>query len=100
MRRPPAVTTIDFETDPIRSRPQYPPAPVGVSILMPAEKKARYYAWGHPTGNNCTKSQGERALRETWRSGPLLFQNAKFDIDVAQTHMGCGPVVEYHDTMF
>lgn len=85
---------------PIMARPHYPPPPVGVSILLPGEKKARYYAWGHPTANNCTKLQATKALKQAWKSGPLLFQNAKFDIDVAQTHMDCGNVDEYHDTMF
>lgn len=99
MKRAPLVTVIDFETDPIQARPKYPPAPVGVSILPAGEKKARYYAWGHPAGNNCTKSQAQRALKLVWGDA-LLFQNAKFDIDVAQTHMGMGPVREYHDTMF
>ena len=102
MKRPPQVVTIDFETLPIEPRPRYPPKPVGVSILMPSEKKARYYAWGHPTENNCTLTQGKAALKQAWTAGyPLLFQNAKFDIDVAQTHMGVGQrMPEYHDTMF
>lgn len=102
MRRPPQVTTIDFETFPIQPRPHYPPKPVGVSILMPGEKRPKYWRWGHPTGNNCTQRQAESALKAAWKCGaPLLFQNAKFDIDVAQTHMGVGSVMpEYHDTMF
>jgi len=102
MKRPPQVVTIDFETFPIVPRPHYPPAPVGVSILMPSEKKAKYWRWDHPTGNNCTKRQGQEALKAAWKAGyPLLFQNAKFDIDVAQTHMGVPSAMpEYHDTMF
>lgn len=107
MRRPPPVTTIDFETDPIQARPEYPPKPVGVSIQRAGEKKPRYYAWGHYTGkNNCTRAEAQRALAEAWADRKkgirLLFQNAQFDVDVAVTHMGM--VVpewdEMDDTMF
>jgi len=101
MKRPPQVVTVDFETLPIQPRPQFPPEPVGVSILMPSEKKARYFAWGHPAVNNCTKRQGAAALKTAWTAGyPLLFQNAKFDISVAQEKLGLPFPKEYHDTMF
>lgn len=88
MKRPPQTIVVDFETDPIEARPNYPPKPVGVSIRWPG-KKSKYYAWGHYTGgNNCTKEDGLRALKEVWAS-PLrkLFHNAKFDYDVAMEHM-------------
>lgn len=101
--RPPAVTVVDFETMPIQARPAYPPVPVGVSIKTPQDKKARYYAWGHPTENNCSKRDAARALHQVWRADPpLLFHNAKFDRDVAETHMDCPalPWHRYHDTMF
>lgn len=103
MKKPPQVTVIDFETLPIEARPAYPPQPVGMSIKCPEDKKAKYYAWGHPTENNCTKAEACRVLRGVWGgSSPLLFHHAKFDVDVAQTHMGCGPIVweRVHDTMF
>lgn len=107
MKRPPLVTTIDFETDPIQPRPEYPPKPVGVSIQRYNEKKPRYYAWGHYTGeNNCTKAQAQKALAEAWEDrkhgARLLFQHAQFDVDVAVTHMGM-PLPsweEMDDTMF
>lgn len=102
MRRAPTVTTVDFEGFAIERRPEYPPVPVGVSIKRPQDKKARYYAWGHPTENNCTKRDAVRALREVWDSNsPVLFHHAKFDMDVAATHMDC-PVLPWervHDTM-
>jgi len=98
----PAPVTIDFETLGIQKRPLYPPCPVGVSIKYPG-KPAKYYGWGHPTGNNCTWAQGYKALSKAWKHHDgLLFQNGKFDVDVATTHMG----VEMpnwrriHDTMF
>lgn len=102
MKRPPPVTVVDFETNPIEPRPEYPPRPVGVSIKKPGQKP-RYFAWGHYSGNNnCSKRDAENALRSVWKTDTLLFHHAKFDIDVAQTHMGCGPLPweRIQDTMF
>lgn len=101
--RPPVVTTVDFETEKIESRPVYPPIPVGVSIKNPGERKPTYWAWGHPTENNCDKGMATRALKEVWSgSTPVLFHHAKFDIDVAETHMGCKrlPWERIHDTLY
>lgn len=94
------MPTIDFETDAIEGRPNYPPKPVGVSIKLPG-KKAQYFAFGHPEGNNCTKADAVRALKTVWK-GPRLFFNAKFDEDVAETHLGLprGPSEDIHDAMF
>ncbi len=100
----PAVTTIDFETKPIYARPDYPPVPVGFSIQRPGERKSQYFGWGHPTRNNCNKADAQRVLKAAWSSGvPLLFQNDKFDVDVAEVHMGCRRITDpllIHDTMF
>jgi hypothetical protein len=97
------VDVIDFETDPIEPRPDYPPKPVGVSI-MEVGKKPEYWAWGHYTGeNNCTKEQATRRLKALWRNGRRkLFHHGKFDIDVAVTHLGL-PMLPWEmidDTMF
>jgi DNA polymerase I-like protein with 3'-5' exonuclease and polymerase domains len=98
----PKPVTIDFETDKIEARPAYPPKPVGVSIKKWGQKP-RYYAWGHPTENNCTKAEAAAALREVWdHPDGLLFHNARFDVDVAEVHMGF-PVPSWervHDTLF
>lgn len=99
----PAVHVIDFETEAIQPRPLYPPKPVGVSIRKAGEKRSRYYAFGHPTENNCTKQEAIKALREVWDSGtPILCHNAKFDYDVAVTHMGMRelPWDRIHDTQY
>ena len=99
----PQVITIDFETHGIESRPAYPPKPVGVSIQWPNERKPTYWAWGHPTGNNCDRRQAYHALQAAWDSDvPKLFHNAKFDIDVAAEHFGLRDLQwqEFHDTMF
>lgn len=94
--------TVDFETYGIESRPSYPPAPVGVSIKWPG-RKAKYYAWGHPSGNNCTLEEARAALHEAWSSeGGILCHNAKFDVDVAETHLGMPRLhwSKIHDTMY
>jgi DNA polymerase I-like protein with 3'-5' exonuclease and polymerase domains len=85
----PRVFTIDFETYGIQRRPEYPPKPVGVSIMKPGQKKSRYYAFAHPEQNNCGIAEAKAALQEAWDSkGGLLFHNGKFDLDVAMTHFG------------
>lgn len=99
----PETHVIDFETKGIKSRPEYPPVPVGVSIQKAGSSAIRYYAWGHPTKNNCTFKEAQRALKEVWDSKvPLLFHHAKFDVDVAQTHMGMKDIKwdRIHDTQF
>jgi len=54
---------------------------------MEPGSRPTYLAWGHRGGNNtCTKREAAVRLRALWKSGrPLLFHNAKFDIDVAET---------------
>jgi DNA polymerase I len=99
----PDVATIDFETEPIGHRPEYPPRPVGVSIMLPGERGSKYYAWGHPTKNNCSWDDGKRALANVYKSNlPILCHHAKFDLDVAETHMGFKVPAwdRFHETMF
>jgi DNA polymerase-1 len=97
----PKPVTVDFETLPIKPRPDYPPAAVGVSIKY-FGKKARYYAWGHPEGNNCSWGEAKAALEAAYHhKDGLLFQNGKFDVDVAEEEFGL-EVPEWHrihDTM-
>lgn len=102
-RKIPDVITIDFETKAIQGRPAYPPVPVGVSIQWPGERKPVYHSWGHPTGNNCTYTHACEKIQACFESGiPMLYHNAKFDVDVAVTHMDC-PMPAWdkvHDTLF
>lgn len=98
----PTVVTVDFETDSIELRPEYPPKPVGCAVRVPG-MKSFYLAWGHPTGNNCTRTEARERLQTVWRSGlPLLFHNAKFDLDVAETHLQLPlpPWDRVHDTLY
>ena len=100
--RVPKPVTIDFETHGIEARPKYPPVPVGVSIKYPG-KKSRYYAWGHLTGNNCSYGEAREALAKAYaHSDGILCQNAKFDVDVAETHMDLAPPPwsKVHDTLY
>lgn len=99
--------TLDFETLPILTRPHYPPEPTSFSLWRPEWRAPKFFAWGQRTGgNNCTRADAERILREVYaqasESSPLLFQNAKFDLDVAETHFGLAlpPWQHWHDTMF
>lgn len=96
MRKPVAI---DFETEAIQPRPHYPPKPVGVAIKRPG-CKSKYLAWGHPSENNCTLEDARRELRGIF-GGSVVFHNAKFDLDVAETHLGIAPPSYHniHDTM-
>lgn len=101
MKQPKPVT-VDFESFGIEGRPKYPPIPVGVSIKYYG-KKAKYYAFGHPTGNNCCWSEAAEALALAWaHPDGVLFQNGKFDLDVAEVHFGLKIPAwdKVHDTMF
>lgn len=96
------VSFVDFETEAIDQRPRYPPVPVGVSIRRPGRTKSKYFAWGHPTGNNCTQHEAVKALTEVYASNDAIsFHNGKFDLDVGQTHLGLPmlPASRVHDTM-
>ena len=92
MTRP---TVIDFETQAISARPAYPPAPVGVAIDEPGQRPV-YLAVGHPTDNNATWEELRSRLQTIWRGGAqILMHNAKFDLDVAETHLGL-PMLSWH----
>lgn len=101
--RLPNPTTVDFETHGIEGRPDYPPVPVGVSIKKWG-KRAHYYAWGHLSGEHtCDQATAVRALKEAYATPDgVLFQNAKFDVDVANHHLGLPilPWQKIHDSMF
>lgn len=96
--------TLDFETYAIEQRPAYPPKPVGVSIKYP-NHDAEYYAWHHRTNNNCTFEAAEFAIQTAFKYAKkhgILCQNAKFDIDVAETFFNVPrlPWDKIHDTLY
>lgn len=82
------LIAVDFETGPILPRPEYPPVPVGVAIY-PECQSPFYMAWGHPSENNCTYEEARARLLTLWLdpAHTLVFHNAQFDVDVAETHM-------------
>lgn len=94
--------TLDFETFGIESRPNYPPLPVGLSIKWPG-RKSKYYAFGHAEKNNSTWGEVKEVLKEAYtHGGGVLFQNAKFDLEVIRHWFGLEPPhwEKVHDTMF
>lgn len=97
----PEVIALDFETEPIYPRPHYPPKPVGFSVGG-AGLTTKYYAFGHPTENNCTWEEARGVLQRIWgAAAPIVFHNAKFDTDVAETFFNLPPLDwrRVHDTM-
>lgn len=92
------LTIVDFETDEIVNRPEYPPVPVGVSIRR--RGRAKYWAWGHPVENNCTKTDARRALIDIYKNDTVVFHHAAFDIDVGQTHLRLPFPQRFEDTLF
>ena len=89
---------VDFETEKIESRPNYPPKPVGVAIKLPGQKP-EYLAWGHPEGNNCDVTIARSKLREAFQYR-TVFHNNGFDLDVAACYLGMRPQRGFDDTIF
>lgn len=101
MQAPQAIV-VDYETYPIKQRPEYPPEPVGVAIEWPGEKPV-YLAWGHPIENNCMKRDARGLLQQVWDSRlPIVCHHAKFDLAVSYEKMDLPelPWERVHDTMF
>jgi hypothetical protein len=68
-------------------RPEYPPKPVSFSIQWPADKKPKFFAWGHPSKNTTTLPKAKAELTKAvaaarQRKIPLLFFNAAFDWEI------------------
>lgn len=79
---------IDFETEPARKRPDYPPKPVGVAIRVD-NQRSKYLAWGHPTKNNSTREHALDVLERYWLDDTtnLVMWSAKFDLEVGRVHL-------------
>ena len=83
------LVAYDFETEEIKDYPQYPPKPVGISIYEKGGTP-HYYAWGHPTGNNCTEDEAIQAISKYWHSAEyeLIAWNSPFDRLICHVHWG------------
>jgi DNA polymerase I-like protein with 3'-5' exonuclease and polymerase domains len=96
---------IDFESEAIRQRPEYPPLPVGLAVSLPGEPM-EYDSWGHASENGIYVLKGKKLhkiegdpkrraalkLKEAKKCDSVLGHNSsKFDWDVAETHMGVAP---------
>jgi DNA polymerase-1 len=97
------VITFDFETFGIEGNPIYnPPTPVGVSIKFD-DRPSRYYSWGHPTANNCTREQGYDALHTALkRDKEWLAHNAPFESAILRKYWKItkGNPLNFHDTQY
>lgn len=94
--------TVDFEGKPIMNRPAYPPEPTGVSIKYPG-KPSRFYAWAHPSENNCTWGEAVRIIQSIWHGNhEILFHGGKLDQDMAEEYMGVEPLPweRTHETLY
>lgn len=91
----------DFESHGIEERPKYPPLPVGVAIYVDGAEPA-YYAFGHPTQNNCTEDHAKRKLQELFDDPEMhvIAHNLSFDAAIAEERWGLTiPWDRCHDTM-
>jgi DNA polymerase I-like protein with 3'-5' exonuclease and polymerase domains len=97
------MLTFDFESEGIEGNPIYnPPVPVGVSIKF-NDEGSRYYAWGHPTNNNCTWAEGKMALDNALRKEKeWLAHNAAFENAITRKYWGIkkGNPLNFHDTQY
>jgi len=95
------LIALDFESDAIDTRPNYPPKPCGLAIKYDGGA-ASYLAWGHPTANNCTYDYALRTLRDILavETDEFIFHNAPFDCSIIEENMWLiVPWERVHDTM-
>jgi DNA polymerase I-like protein with 3'-5' exonuclease and polymerase domains len=93
------IITLDYETHKIVNGSPTPPKPVGIAIKI-GKKKGKYYAWGHPTENNCKEAEAKAIVRAlNLKKYQWAFHNAKFDVSVMKYHWGMEPKAQVDDTM-
>jgi len=75
--------TLDFETKPITPADLFP-EPVGCALKV-GGRRARYYAWGHPTGNNRDENVAREIIqRHVHDADRVVMFNAGFDVGVGR----------------
>lgn len=89
----------DVETEPIHSRPDYPPKAVGLALRY--DRRSEYLAFGHPEGNNCSAREAMGKFRSLVREGRKpVFHGSDFDAEVLSVRHGVSvPTSEMHDTL-
>ena len=95
------LIALDFESEAIDTRPNYPPTPVGLAVYMDGEQPY-YMGWGHPGENNWTAEQARNQLRIllSHPDDEFIFHNAPFDCAIIEEKMGLTvPWERIHDTM-
>ena len=95
------LVALDFESDAIETRPDYPPKPAGLAVYIEGEKPY-YMAWGHPTKNNWAYSEAREILQGILQAedAQFIFHNAPFDCAIIEEKMGLTvPWERVHDTM-
>lgn len=93
--------SLDFETEAIVDGSKFPPMPVGCAILTP-DGASRYWSWGHPTENNCTKEEFVEYLHTIWHEEMVGHNIFAFDLPVAYHWLDMperDPLLT-HDTLF
>lgn len=95
------MRTLDFETHAIGVGKDLFPKPVGLAVRF-ENGLSHYYAWGHPSENNCTEDEAKRVWLDSVTNHHVCFHNAKFDLGVAARHWGMTVPhwFKIHDTMF
>lgn len=93
--------SLDFETEAIVFGSKTPPKPVGCALRLPDGEK-HYFAWGHPTGNNCTEDEFLAVLKPIWDLEMVGHNILGFDLKVAEYWFKLPPrdPLLTHDTLF
>ena len=95
------MVEVDIESKKIERGAPLLPLPVGVALGIPGRDRI-YLAWGHPSGNNCTKEDAGRVIQSIWDRPWLTHNGAIFDVPDLAHHFGLAPrnPLLTHDTLF
>lgn len=78
------ILALDFESFGIEARPAYPPTPVGIAAFTP-EDGSHYFAWGHPTENNCELTSAIAWVNNAMaKADKILMHNCPFDASILE----------------
>jgi DNA polymerase-1 len=95
------MITVDIESTKIVPGAPLAPRPTGIAIRYP-DGETHYWAWGHPSGNNCTESEALDIIMSIWRKEWLTHNGLGFDVPVLERHFKLPPrdPLLTHDTLF